>query len=291
MLLSTSLLPQTDNGNESAIDAPSARKPETDKDRKLRNKDDFRVQDTSHDLGPLGTIEKHAPTIYEVLTGPEWQELDEIGKYRVLVPQLRIEWGLEPVSSKVLLETLDSIDRVIAGGKHKRLARYAKQVIGWGVDSLFDRFVTSLEFVAIREGLWKDSEKWMAISPDEFNDYFDCVQGCKSKLNNCFAQSEAAFERDVIGTINDVLSAPEKHRDVVRKWRDRSPFLETMSLNLSTTGFNLDFLSDGGDCNDFVLRGLMNTSAQVSSPKEPVDEPPSDSVQDEELGDSAPGGS
>ena len=180
LVLTTSLVSQT-NQDESDFNT----------EREISSENNYSASSSSPDLGPLGLIEKHAPAVLEVLEDREWQELDEIGRYRVLVPQLRIAWELESDSSQELLETLNSIDQQIATGKQKRLAKNAKRILGSAQNTLFRQFSLGLEWIELREKIWKDRDGGSVISSERHNDYLDCIQSCKSKLFGCFAQSES----------------------------------------------------------------------------------------------------
>ena len=252
-MLNVSLLAQT-NQDESKIENSVRKKVEVASDQEKQNESDHRLSNSSLDLGPLGIIEKRAPSVYEILEDPEWQELDEIGRYRVLVPELRTTWGLERPHSKELVETLNSIDQQIATGKQKRLARGAKRILGFAQDTLFDQFSKSLDWIAYLEERWKKSEIGNAIPAETFSDHLDCIKSCESKLYKCFVQAESDFEQDVIEEIEKALSDPVENRDLVRKWRGRSPHGASTDLLLTMYGCYRDMQRRAGvDCDKIIF--------------------------------------
>ena len=271
VLLATALSPQTNENKPSLEDF--------DTDHEIQDESDQHLSNSSSDLGPLGLIEMHAPTVYDILEDPDWQELDEIGRYRVLVPELRIVWGLKSDSSKKLIETLNSIDQQIATGKQKRLARNAKRILGRAQDTLFSQLSLGLSRISLREGMWKDIGIANAIAAERRRDYLDCIEICKSKLFSCFAQSELDFERDVIEDIETALSDPARNRSSVRKWRSLEPAKGTYRLFLSMINCNQNFLMrDGSECDRIIFYGTADPAAKVELPKEPTNELKPDSI-------------
>ena len=284
VLVATALSPQT-NENKASLE-------DFETDQEIQNESDQRLSDSSSDLGPLGLMEKHAPAVYEILEDPEWQELDEIGRYRVLVPELRTTWGLERSSSKELLETLKTIDQQIATGKQKRLAKNVKRILGSAQNTLFRQFSLGLEWVELREKFWKDREGSSLIPSERFDGYLDCIQSCKSKLFGCFAQSESDFERDVIEDIETALSDPARNRSSVRKWRSLEPAKGTYRLFLSMIECNQNFLMrDGSECDRIIFLGTADPAAKVESPEDPANELNPDSSQEKSAGGSTPSAS
>ncbi|MXW54550.1 MAG: hypothetical protein F4X44_03315 [Gammaproteobacteria bacterium] len=284
VLLATALLPQT-NENKALLE-------NFDTDQEMQNESDQRLSNSSSDLGPLGLMEKHAPAVYEILDDPEWQELDEIGRYRVLVPELRNTWGSERSSSKELVETLNSIEQQIATGKQKRLARNAKRILGFAQDKLFDQYGRSLDWIVYLKERWKKTEFGNAIPAERLNDHLDCIESCESKLYKCFVQAESDFEQDVIVEIEKALTEPVKNRSLVRKWRGRSPHSAATGLFLSMYDCHQDLLQRGGwDCDRRIFFDIKSPAAKVELPEESVNEPKPESSQEESQGGSFPGAS
>lgn len=290
-MLTTSLLAQ-DNQDVPKSKTSVNNTSEIDEHRETHNKNDDRTANSSLDLGPLGLIEKHAPAVYAILEDPDWQELDEVGRYRVLVPQLRINWGLESDSSQELLETLKTIDQQIATGKQRRLAKNAKRILGSAQDVLFRQLSLGLEWIEFREGFWKNRDGGSVIPSERFDGYLDCIQSCKSKLFGCFAQSESDFERDVIGEIETALSDPARNRSSVRKWRSLEPAKGTARLFQSMIDCNQNFLKrDGLECDRIIFLGSTSPAAKVELPEDPPSELRPDSSHEKSAGGSTPGAS
>ncbi len=287
-MLNISLLSQT-NQDESKFETSVSKKAEIATDQETQDESDHRLLNSSLNQGPLDLIEKHVPAVYEILEDPEWQELDEIGRYRVLVPELRITWGLERSSSKKLVDTLNSIDQQIVTGKQKRLARNAKRILGLAQDKLFDLYSRSLDWIVYLEERWKNSGFGNAIPSETLNDHLDCIESCESKLNKCFVQAESNFERDVIEEIEKALSDPVQNRDLVRKWRGRSPHSAATDLFLSMNDCHQDLLQRGGrKCDRIILFYFTSPAAKVELPEESVNEPRPDSSQEESPVSSSP---
>lgn len=288
-MLTTSLLAQ-DNQDVSETETSANDRLEIDEHQETRNKSVDRTANASLDLGPLGLIEKHAPAVYAILEDPDWQDLDEIGRHRMLVPQLRIAWGLESDDSQDLLDALESIDQQIASGKQKRLARNTKRILGRAQDTLFRQFSLGLEWVAYREELWKEAEFADAIPPESLDGYQDCIKSCESKLFACFAQSESDFEGEVIGEIETALSDPSRNRSSVRKWRSLEPAKGTYRLFLSMIDCNQNFLRrDGLECDRIIFFGTTNPAAKVEFPEEPASTLNPDSRENDRAADAKPG--
>ena len=289
VIVNISLLSQT-NQEDSKIDTSVSKTVEIATEPETPNESDHRLSNSSRDLGPLSLMETHAPAVYEILEDPEWQDLDEIGRYRVLVPELRTTWGLERSSSKKLVETLNSIDRQIANGKQKRLGRNAKRILGLAQDTLFDQFSQGLEWIVYLGERWKRTKLENAIATETLKDHLDCIKSCESKLFSCYVQAESDFEQEVIKEIEKALSDPVDNRDLVRKWRGRSPHSASTNLLLSMSDCYQDLLQrDGWECDRIILFDITSPSAKVELPEKSESEPKPDSSHENSADGSSPG--